>query len=60
MRPALVLVHFEAEEEYAPPSIVEQARATIRRSLADRLYEYGTLAWMLSIVVAIAACLTQI
>ena len=60
MRPALVLVHFEAEEEYALSLIVEQSRATIRRSLADRLYEYGTLAWILSIVIAIAACLTRL
>ena len=60
LRAPLVLIHFEAQKEPAPSSVVEQAQATIRRPLADRLYEYGIIAWMVSIVIAIAACLTQL
>ena len=66
IRSPLVLVHFDAGEEVSPSlavttsSIIKQTRTTACKPLADRLYEYGIIAWMVSIVAAIAACLTRL
>lgn len=50
--PSLVLVEFEALEE--------RVSKPVRRPIADKLYEYGTLLWMASITAAIAACMAHL
>ena len=58
VRPSLVLVVFDTLEEQAPtPNPIP---APTRSAMKDRLYEYGTIVWMASIVVAIAACMARI
>ena len=58
VRPSLVLVVFDTLAEQAPTP--KPIPAPTRSAMKDRLYEYGTIVWMASIVVAIAACMARL
>ena len=58
VRPSLVLVVFDTLAEQAPTP--KPIPAPPRSAMKDRLYEYGTIVWMASIVAAIAACMARI
>ena len=58
VRPSLVLVVFDTLAEQAPTP--KPIPALPRSAMKDRLYEYGTIVWMASIVVAIAACMAHL
>ena len=58
VRPSLVLVVFDTLAEQAPTP--KPIPAPPRSAMKDRLYEYGTIVWMASIVAAIAACMARL
>ena len=58
VRPSLVLVVFDTLAEQAPTP--KPIPAPPRSAMKDRLYEYGTIVWMTSIVAAIAACMARL
>ena len=55
--PAPVIDYDTLEEEAPTPNPIP---APPRSAMKDRLYEYGTIVWMASIVVAIAACMARL